>query len=224
MNRLFAIGDIHGCFETFHELVIDELRIKKSDRLILLGDYIDRGPRSREVVDFILDLMAAGYDVIPLTGNHEAMLLESYTDPGMLYQWYMNSGETTLQSMGVDDVKKIGSKYLNFFSGLKFYESSGDFLFVHAGFNDQLADPFSDSYHMIWSSHPVYYNPLLAGRTIIHGHRPKTTEFVRQKIKERSRVIPVDTGCVYGEELGYGYLSALEVNTMELVTIPKKDI
>ncbi|HOP00407.1 MAG TPA: metallophosphoesterase family protein [Bacteroidales bacterium] len=223
MRRLFAIGDIHGCFETFHELVINRIRIKKSDRLILLGDYIDRGPRSREVTDLIMDLIKKGFDVTPLAGNHEAMLLESYTDPGMIYQWYMNSGETTLQSMGVDDVRKIGKEYLDFFSDMKFFESAGDFLFVHAGFNDNLDDPFSDTYHMIWSSHPSYSNPLLSGKTIVHGHRPKTTEFVKQKITERSGVIPIDTGCVYGRELGYGFLSALEVNTMELVTVPKLD-
>lgn len=220
MKRFFAIGDIHGCFTPFYELVINVIDLKKDDRLILLGDYIDRGQQSREVIDFILDLIGKGFDITPLTGNHEVMLLESYRDPLMLYQWYMNSGETTLQSMGVDDVREVGQKYLDFFSGLRFYESEGDLLFVHAGFNDHIPDPFSDSYYMIWTSPASYQHPLLAGKTVIHGHRPKTIEYVRQKIDEKSKIIPIDTGCVYGRESGYGYLSALEINSMDLISVP----
>jgi serine/threonine protein phosphatase 1 len=220
MSRLFAIGDIHGCFKPFYELVVKIIDLKKDDRLILLGDYIDRGPQSKEVVDFIIDLMEKGFKIIPLTGNHEAMLLESYADPGMLYQWYMNSGETTLQSFGIQDVRDIEKRYIIFFSGLKFYESIGNYLFVHAGFNDYDADPFSDTFNMIWESRPFYENPLLWGKTIIHGHRPKLVDYVKKLIREKSSVIPVDTGCVYEKELGYGLLSALEVNTMNLISVP----
>lgn len=220
MNRLFAIGDIHGCFRPFYDLVINEIRLRKTDRLILLGDYIDRGTESREVVDFIIDLIEKGFNVTPLTGNHEAMLLESYTDPEMIFQWYLNSGETTLRSLGVKEVREIGTKYLRFFSGLKYFESAGDFLFVHAGFNDKVADPFSDFHHMIWVSRPAYSSPQLAGRTIIHGHRPKTLDFVKDRINEKSQVIPIDTGCVYGREMGYGFLSALELNSMKLISVP----
>ena len=220
MARLFAIGDIHGCFRQFYELVINKIELKKEDKLILLGDYIDRGTQSKEVIDFIIELEQAGFDVTPLMGNHEAMLLESYADTGLLYQWYMNSGETTLASIGISDVRDLQKKYLDFFSGLKFYESIGKCLFVHAGFNDHDSDPFTDTYHMIWESRLFYKNPVLKGRTIIHGHRPKTLEYVEQQIRERSDIIPIDTGCVYGLEMGYGYLSALDVNKMKLFSVP----
>ena len=220
MSRLFAIGDIHGCFKTFYELVIREIDLKKEDKLILLGDYIDRGTQSKEVIDFIIDLQVKGFDVVPLTGNHEAMLLGSYNDPSMFYLWSMNSCETTLLSFGVENVRDMGKLYIDFFSGLKYYESIGNFLFVHAGFNDSEADPFSDREYMIWESRPDYENPVLRGKTIIHGHRPKTLEFVRKQISSKSKVIPIDTGCVYGLEIGYGYLSALDVNEMRLYPVP----
>ena len=71
-----------------------------------------------------------------------------------------------------------------------------------------------------WECKPVYTNPSLSDKTIIHGHRPKSLEFVKQKISEKSGVIPIDTGCVYGIEMGYGYLSALEINTMTLFSVP----
>ncbi len=220
MDRLFAIGDIHGCFKPFYELVVNTIDLKKRDKLILLGDYIDRGTQSKEVIDFIIDLKAAGFDVTPLMGNHEAMLLESYSDTGLLYQWYMNSGETTLQSIGIQDVRDLQKTYLDFFSGLKYYESIYNFLFVHGGFNDHDADPFADTYHMIWESRLSYKNPVLQGKTIIHGHRPKTLEYVEQQISDKSQVIAIDTGCVYGLEMGYGYLSALDVNEMKLYPVP----
>jgi len=220
MSRLFAISDIHGCFKPFYELVTRGIDLKKSDRLILLGDYIDRGDQSREVIDFILDLTAGGFDITPLTGNHEIMLVDSYNDPEMLPLWLMNSGMTTLLSFNLDNIRELEDKYLRFFTGLDYYVSTGNCLFVHAGFNDLEADPFSDRYHMIWECSTSYSNPLLSDKTIIHGHRPKHLDFVRKQIVNRSNVIPIDTGCVYEKELGYGFLSALEVNTMELISVP----
>lgn len=220
MSRLFAISDIHGCFRPFYELVVKTIKLKKSDRLILLGDYIDRGYESREVIDFIMDLQEGGFDVTPLTGNHEVMLLDAYNDPKMLPHWQINSCFTTLISFDIQNIIKLDTRYLEFFKNLDYYTLVGDHYFVHAGFNDGLADPFTDRVHMIWESRESYKNPLFAGKTIIHGHRPKKIDYVRMLIKQRSNIIPIDTGCVYGFEMGYGFLSALEVNTMELVSVP----
>jgi len=221
MGKLYAISDIHGCFKTFSEMVVNGIKLKKSDRLILLGDYIDRGEQSKEVVDFILDLEKGGFDVTTLTGNHELMLTESYHDRNMLPLWLMNSGMTTLQSFGVDDVGDIEKKYIDFFLGLEYYKKIGDFIFVHAGFNDRAEDPFSDKFTMVWEAALSYSHPVFSGKTIIHGHRPKTLSHVKRLIDEKSNVIPVDTGCVYGREMGYGFLSALEVNTMKLISVPQ---
>lgn len=219
MSRLYAISDIHGCFETFYELVVRQIDLKKSDRLILLGDYIDRGEKSKEVIDFIIELDRKGFDIIPLAGNHEAMLVDSYQNPEMLPLWYMNSGMTTLQSFDIRDITDIGKKYIDFFLKLRYYEISANFIFVHAGFNDFAIDPFSDLHGMIWECRMQYDNPVFAGKTIIHGHRPKTTDYVKKLINEKSKVIPIDTGCVYEKELGYGNLSALEVNSMVLISV-----
>ena len=220
MARLFAISDIHGCFRTFYELVVKIIDLKKTDRLILLGDYIDRGEQSREVVDFIMDLQKNGFDVAPLTGNHEKMLLDTYNDPGELPLWLLNGGESTLLSFGISDLREIDRKYIDFFNGLSYYMEEGNILFVHAGFNDQAPDPFSDTYNMVWQCHSSYHNPLLSGRTVIYGHRPKTISYIKKLIDEKSRVIPIDTGCVYEKEFGYGNLSALDVYNMELISVP----
>ena len=221
MGRLFAISDIHGCFKPFYELVVRTINLKKSDRLILLGDYIDRGDQIREVVDFIIDLKEKGFDITILKGNHEAMLIDSILDPEMFALWMMNKGATTLESFGINEAGQLEKKYIDFFDSLGYYYEEGKLLFVHAGFNDFITDPFSDFEAMVWESNPSYLNPLLQGRIIIHGHRPKIIEFVMRRINEKSNVIPIDTGCVYEKELGYGFLSALDVNRMELISVPR---
>jgi serine/threonine protein phosphatase 1 len=221
MKRLYAISDIHGCFDTFYELLISSINLRKSDRLILLGDYIDRGEKSKEVIDFIIDLVMKGFDITPLMGNHETMLIDSYKNPEMLPLWYMNSGISTLNSFEVRDIRDIDKQYIEFLSNLRYFETSGSFIFVHAGFNDFVPDPFSDINGMIWESRMQYDNPVFKGKTIIHGHRPKTIEYVKRQISEKSNVIPIDTGCVYENEHGYGNLSALELNTMSLIFVKR---
>ena len=219
MNRLFAISDIHGCFRPFYELIVNVIDLKKSDRLILLGDYIDRGEQSKEVIDFIIDLQKAGFDVKALMGNHELMLIDSWYDPDRMPLWSMNGGLLTLQSFGVGNIREIDKNYLEFFNSLGYYLILGDMIYVHAGFNDLAPDPFSDKQGMVWECSISYQNPLLSGKTIIHGHRPKTISYVTRLLSDQSPVIPIDTGCVYAKETGYGFLSALELNSMTLYSV-----
>jgi serine/threonine protein phosphatase 1 len=219
MNRLFAISDIHGCFRPFYEMVVNILELKKSDRLILLGDYIDRGEQSKEVIDFIIDLQKTGFDIKALIGNHELMLIDSWNDPDNMLLWSMNGGLMTLESFGVENIREIDNHYLDFFNSLCYYVILGNVIFVHAGFNDLALDPFSDKQGMVWECSFSYQHPLLYGKTIIHGHRPKTISYVKRLLGERSPVIPIDTGCVYAKETGYGFLSALEVNSMSLFSV-----
>lgn len=215
-ERLFAIGDIHGCFEPFREIVEDKIKIRKSDKLILLGDYIDRGYQSREVVDYILNLQEKGFDVVPLIGNHESMLLDALDNDRYLSNWFMNGGAETLFSFKIDSIIELGKQYVNFFKNLLYYYSIDQFLFVHAGFNDEISDPFEDRYQMIWSRRDNYNNPVFKGKIIIHGHTPIPLSFCRQAIRSGSPVINIDTGCVYDEEGGYGYLTAIELYSGEL--------
>jgi serine/threonine protein phosphatase 1 len=222
MARLFAISDIHGCYNPFYELVTKTIKLKKSDQLILLGDYVDRGQQSKEVIDFILDLEKNGFNVTSLTGNHEAMLLDSYKKPEIFPLWLMNGGAATLASFGIKNIVDIEEKYLEFFNTLGFYKILGNIIFVHAGFNDFAIDPFSEKHTMIWECRNSYENPALTGKTIIHGHRPKTLPTIRKILEEKTGVIPIDSGCVYEKQIGYGNLTAIEVNSMMLYSVPNQ--
>jgi len=219
MNRLFAISDIHGCYKPFYELVVNTIKLTKSDILILLGDYIDRGEESKDVIDFIIDLKKTGFNVSPLAGNHEVMLLDSYYNPEILPLWLMNSGMSTLNSFGIRNIKEIDNKYLDFFKSLEYYRIIDKVIFVHAGFDDFAIDPFTDRHGMVWECRTSYQHPLLSDNIIIHGHRPKTLPFINGLINGKSKVIPIDTGCVYKTEMGYGILSALEVDSMTIFSV-----
>jgi len=89
---------------------------------------------------------------------------------------------------------------------------------VHAGFNDKILNPFQDTYSMVWESQAAYSNPLLANKTIIHGHRPITIDLCKNQINDKQQVINIDTGCVYKEKIGYGKLTAIELYSKQLFT------
>lgn len=219
MKRLFAIGDIHGCFDSLQELVENKIQLNNYDKLVLLGDYIDRGDKSKAVVDYIIYLQEKEFDIIPLIGNHEVLLLESFEDEKNISKWIQNGGGETLKSFEIDSTKDISSKYLEFFKNLEHYYSFKEFLFVHAGFNDKILNPFQDTYSMVWNSQVAYSNPLLIEKTIIHGHRPITMELCMNQINNRQQVINIDTGCVYKGKIGYGKLSAIELSSKKLFSI-----
>jgi serine/threonine protein phosphatase 1 len=218
-KRLFAIGDIHGCFDQFRALVEEQIKLRKSDRLVLLGDYIDRGYKIREVTDYIIDLMKKGFDIIPLIGNHEAMMLDAIENADRLSGWFINGGHETLYSFGIDSPDKLDNKYLDFFRNLRYSHMQDQFIFVHAGFNDEIADPLADRYHMLWSRREAYSNPFFSGKTIIHGHTPIPLSVCREKVASGTRFINIDTGCVYYELDGLGHLTAIEIITRELFSV-----
>lgn len=218
-ERLIAIGDIHGCFDPFHELLERNIRIRKEDRIVLLGDYIDRGYQAREVIDYIIDLQERGFGIIPLMGNHEAMMLEALEDEKSSYNWFMNGGQETLSSFGIESVKDLKSNYLRFFKNLLYYYVEDKYIFVHAGFNDDITDPFEDKFQMIWSRRETYSNPVFNEKIIVHGHTPIPFTLCREEVLSNKRVINIDTGCVYYDWGGYGHLTAIELFTKELFSV-----
>ncbi|MDP4240736.1 MAG: metallophosphoesterase family protein, partial [Bacteroidota bacterium] len=215
-DRMFAIGDIHGCFDTLRTLVEQKIRIKKNDQIIFLGDYIDRGPHSKEVIDYILDLQSNGFNIRALIGNHEAMLLNALDRTERLWAWLQNGAEETLKSFGIRSLKDLGPKYITFFRNLNYYFAIDQFLFVHAGFNDKATNPFDDKYSMVWTRNEHYEHPSLKDKIIVHGHTPIPVEKCRERLQMNRKVINIDTGCVYAEYPGYGKLTALEINSMTL--------
>ncbi len=218
-RRLFAIGDIHGCFDSLKELVENKIQLQKNDKLILLGDYIDRGDKSKEVVDYIIELQKKGFDVIPLMGNHEDMLLGAYENEKNTSIWIQNGANETLKSFEISSLKDIESKYIKFFKDLIYYYSFEETLFVHAGFNDNVLNPFTEYYSMLWKCKESYTNPILANKTIIHGHNSISFSKCEEGVLSKLNVINIDTGCVYKDVEDFGRLTAYECNSQRILFV-----
>src|SRR5690606_20853817 len=108
---------------------------KKNDTLFILGDLIDRGKDSKGVLDTVFLLLEHGFDVRCLRGNHEQMLLDSFTSVSDKVNWMRNGGKETLKSFMTSELEKIPSKYIEFLESLNFYFNYQNYIFVHAAIN-----------------------------------------------------------------------------------------
>lgn len=217
MPRTYIIGDIHGCCNTFQRLVLDEIRLRKSDKLYCLGDYIDRGPDSKGVIDFILSLRKKGYRVHTLRGNHEQMLLNSTKSDKAYFHWIKNGGDKTLESYRVGSIDEIEPAHLNFFKNTKHYFQSAEYILVHAGLNFEKVNPFKDKNAMLWiRNFPVDMN-FLNGRLLIHGHTYQTSDYIINQAFDGA--VNLDGGCVYTHKEGCGSLFALDLSARKFIEV-----
>lgn len=214
IKRLFVIPDIHGCARTFAALLFDALRIDASDTIYLLGDFTDRGPRSREVIDLIWELRDRGIEIYPIRGNHDEMLLQACGSLDHLRLWLLNGGRATLKSFGVEDPCDIPGAYRKFLSSLPYYLELGDVILVHAGLNFQVADPFSDREAMLWTRSLETVPERIGYRKVVTGHTPVTRAAIKRSLST-GRIL-LDNGCVYSTTPELGTLSALELTTLSL--------
>lgn len=219
--RTFAVSDIHGCYRTF-EALLQRIGLDKDDELFLLGDYIDRGPASKEILDLILKLKEEEYHVQCLLGNHEVMMLDVLQNPTSsdAYLWKAwNGGEATLKSFRATSVSGVDQKYIDFIRSMPRFIEKPPFIFVHAGLNFNLPDPLSDEETMLWSfeDKPEVNKEWLGDRIIVHGHRIHTRERISNDIRQLRTfpVLGIDNGCVY-QNYGYNHLCAVELHSMEL--------
>ena len=197
-SRRYVIPDTHGCILTLKAL-IKKLNITKLDTIFFLGDYIDNGPESKAVVDYIIELKQQ-YKVFCLKGNHEAMYEES----------------KLIDPYGMKDSSGVFlPKYKTFFNELHYCIELLDFYLVHASINFKAEKPFDDIKAMLWRSLKSMKN--LTDKTIIRGHSKKPLPFIKEQIAKKAKVIPLDNGSHINYQL-YGNLCCLELNSFELIT------
>lgn len=220
MGRIFVIADIHGCCRTFQQLLFNVIHLQKKDTLYLLGDYIDRGPDSKGVIDTIIGLQLDGYNVRPIMGNHESLLIRSiesglYND---LCMWLDIGGRATLQSYGVEHPEDILVEHLNFIKVLPLCLATETYVFVHAGLNFCLADPLKETGQdfMLWDRMNRGVEPdKIGGRKVIAGHTVMSIDEIVESLD--SDFIRLDNGCFMGGSFyGKGNLVALELASGEL--------
>lgn len=213
-SRRFVIPDIHGCALTLDRLLSRVLGLTRRDDLYLLGDYIDRGPRNREVLDQLITLSLKGYRVHTLRGNHEEMFLNACRDRNAFRLWTLNGGRATLDSFGVEDACEVPVAYRRFLEQMPCYLVLHDFVLVHASLDFSLPDPFANREAMLWSRSLEVRREKIGGRRVIGGHTPMTRQEIERGLAT-DRIV-LDNGCVYVERPDMGSLAALELDSMTL--------
>jgi len=219
----YAITDIHGCCKTFKRL-LKELNFNKEDQLFILGDYIDRGPDSKGVIDHIWNLTNNGYQVECLKGNHEEKMLLARHDINQCNNWKEWGGKETLESFEVEEIIDIDESYFAWMEKLPNHLLLEDYVLVHAGLNFTIPDPLTDQVAMRWIRDWYYDINLdwLKGRVVLHGHTPVSQSVIERQHKNLldpntppSPYLDLDNGCVYTRP-GHHQLCAFDMDAREL--------
>ena len=219
--KQWVITDIHGCAKTFEEL-LHRIGFNRSDTLYLLGDYVDRGPDSKGVLDLVMQLSQSRHKVYCLLGNHEIMMMHAVHNSGSKdarhWRRYLGGAET-LRSFGVVKPHEIANDYLEFIDSMDYYFEVDNYILVHAGLNFATPDPLEDKEAMLWIRGQTHVNyAWLNGRIVIHGHTPQPTARVGLNVEQMDKqpVVDIDCGCVYPRS-DMNHLCALELASRELV-------
>ena len=207
MQKIFVIGDIHGCFDKLCALM-NKIPINfNQDQLIFIGDYIDRGSNSLEVVDYLIDLKKRVPGIIFLKGNHEDML-ENYLDGSDRFTYLLNGGQRTLDAY-LNRTKNPGRypvppAHMEFFGSLRLYYLTDDYIFVHAGLRKKVPLESQKTVDLLWIRDEFISTDFDFGKRVIFGHTPFTEPLVQ------ANKIGIDTGAVYGNRLTCVQLPEIE--------------
>jgi serine/threonine protein phosphatase 1 len=202
-HKIFAIGDIHGCAARL-KLLLSRLPFDPGrDTLVFLGDYLDRGPGAREVLDQLCRLKDDGVHIVPLMGNHEYLLLEYHqTGDRTLLPYLRRLGlEKTLESYGGASLHQLGSlqfmpaEHRELLASLLPYWETPDYIFVHAGLRPD--QPLAEQHisDLCEVREPFLTEERDFGKRVVFGHTPFATPLLTP------RKIGIDTGAVYGNLL-----------------------
>jgi serine/threonine protein phosphatase 1 len=203
-GRLIAVGDIHGCADELSTM-LDAIAPAADDTIVFLGDYVDRGPSSRDVIDRLIALRdSAACGTVFLRGNHEDMFLAFLGEDGRHGDVFLfNGGRMTLASYGLaaylrgeDARAKIPESHLAFLRGLELHHLAEPFLFVHAGISPLRALEDQQEEDLLWIREEFIRNRHRLRQTVVFGHTPQ-----REVLWHLPFKIGLDTGCVYGNKL-----------------------
>jgi serine/threonine protein phosphatase 1 len=227
-ERVYAVGDVHGRVDLLNAL-LDDIREDmetqddgRSARIVLLGDYIDRGDSSRQVLECLRNLSREVFPCDCLMGNHEAAMIDFLDDPRRGETWTKMGGLQTLASFGVqvpvrtltqddltrirDDFHEAVSPLLPFFSAMPMIVTSGDVVFCHAGVNPAQDLDAQTTRALLWGHPDALGDEPLPGKLVVHGH------YDAPEIVSRRGRICLDTGAYYS-----GALTAVRFDVGEYV-------
>jgi serine/threonine protein phosphatase 1 len=203
--RTIAIGDVHGCSQALRALIA-AIQPATEDTLVFLGDYVDRGPDTRGVLDFLLELEQQ-CQVVPLLGNHEIMLLECNENPLLIESWLTVGGAATVKSYD-GQLANIPPEHWDFIRRCQEYYETSTHFFVHANYAASMRLDSQHDYLRYWEHlHVNMPPPHQNGKTAIVGHTAQKSG----EVLDLGHVICLDTNCYGG-----GWLTAMDVESGQL--------
>ena len=184
---LYAIGDLHGCPDEL-EVLLEVLAPRAGDTIVFLGDYVDRGPAVRPLVDRLLRLRDEPFASVFLRGNHEDMLLSYLGVSGKHGDVYLeNGGGMTLASYGVpagmagaESLALLPPDHVAFFRACRLQYLAAPFLFVHAGIRPGVPLDAQHEDDLLWIREEFFTRPHALPYTVVFGHTP-TREVLRDR-------------------------------------------
>lgn len=217
-RRLYCVGDIHGrldLLEELHEMIrADGREFTGSKAVIYLGDFIDRGSQSKQVIDLLIEQPLDGFEAIHLMGNHEQTLLDFLAEPQAAAAWLGFGGQVTLLSYGVglgrvqmmqqvevlrDELEeKLPGSHLEFLTSCKVTHTEGNYCFVHAGIRPGVPLEQQVPQDLMWIRDEFIRSKQDHGVIVVHGHS------ITEEVEMQPNRIGIDTGAYYS-----GLLTAL---------------
>lgn len=213
--RLYAVGDIHGREDLLlrlNDMIVADSLENPAERnvLIYLGDYIDRGESSRQVIDFLMGQQIEGFEIVHLTGNHEEMMMIFLDDPSIGLNWVANGGGETLMSYGVGHPghralvetetaetlqaelrEAVPADHWEFLKSLATQHVEGEYMFVHAGIMPGTALDEQNRKDLLWIRDEFLGSDADFGKCIVHGHT------IAREVAFKSNRIGIDTGAFF---------------------------
>lgn len=217
-TRVYAVGDIHGRLDLLtqlHALIVADAAAAAAERrvLVYVGDYVDRGPDSAEVIELLLEQPLPGFEIVHLLGNHEDTFLRFPGDVSVGPSWLHYGGVETLLSYGIDihanawrderelrrlqaEVRRrVPRRHVEFLRNMPLVHIEGDYLFVHAGIRPGVPIEGQVPDDLLWIRGEFLHSPRDHGMVVVHGHTITETPDLQPNR------IGIDTGAFYSNRL-----------------------
>ena len=218
-RRIIAIGDVHGCVLSLKKLIA-QIKPDPGDQLLFLGDMIDRGDHSKEVIEYLIELTSV-YSCHFLMGNHELMYLD-YLENRSRNSWLFNGGRATMKSYNSQNGLDFPDEHIAFFRACQYFMETEHYFFTHGGLDPELS--IKDNLHyykpaeLCWQRvHMQQFflesNNYKWEKTVVCAHTPIPEPIMLEQL------IAIDTGCVYTKNPLFGKLTAVILPEREIVQV-----
>jgi serine/threonine protein phosphatase 1 len=171
MSMTYVIPDIHGRYDLLCDGLVEiaARAAGKTSVIVTIGDYVDKGPDSREVIDRLLSGVGEGFSLVALKGNHDAMMVDALRDPAKMAAWIAKGGDAALASYG-GDPSGVPQTHIDWLDGLRPMHIDAHRLYVHAGVDPEIPLDRQSEETLLWKRYPAGFPGGYANLHVVHGH------------------------------------------------------